>query len=128
MSATKFHTHLIGIINKPLLLHLVGCLYYSLTHGSFTTTLPSRPNLRFFFVELLLLPELADAPLSFFQRISISQSIFLLTHYTPHPPQNQTSPRTELRTRVAACYEAAINLHALCLQTTYIQDSNHTVP
>jgi hypothetical protein len=37
--------------------------------------------LRFFLVELLLLlllpPELADAPLSFFQRISISQLMFL---------------------------------------------------
>jgi hypothetical protein len=97
----------------------------SLKHGNFTTTLPSRPNLRFFLVELLLLPEFADVPLSFFQRISISQSLSLLTDYTPHAPQYRTSPRTELRIRVAACYEAASNMQALGLQTTHIHGFNH---
>ena len=34
------HVEMIGIINKPLLLHLVGCLYYLLVafHSSVTLT------------------------------------------------------------------------------------------
>jgi hypothetical protein len=43
--------------------------------------------LRFFLVELLLLPELADVPLSFFQRINMSVVFGSLTASSPHPPR-----------------------------------------
>ena len=43
------HVALMGIINKPLLLHLVGCLYYldsqSLVPGKYFEFVPPKSNL-----------------------------------------------------------------------------------
>ena len=54
------HFELIGIINKPLLLHLVGCLYY-LKNCTFKTVYEQqkfRPDTFFFWYKLVLSPPL----------------------------------------------------------------------